>query len=83
VVASQGASGEMIPSVGPIFLGAKWNDPAHPGDYWKGMIDELVVLGRGLTAEEVKQAMNGFGDLFAVDARDKLSATWGSIKNCR
>ncbi|MFQ6044048.1 MAG: LamG-like jellyroll fold domain-containing protein, partial [Candidatus Poribacteria bacterium] len=26
-VASQDASGEMTPSDGPIFLGAKWNDP--------------------------------------------------------
>jgi hypothetical protein len=82
-VASQNASGEMIPSTGPIFLGAKWNDPAHPGDYWLGMIDELVVLGRGITAEEVKQAMEGFEAVFSVDARGKLAATWGSIKNHR
>lgn len=81
VVASQAASGQMIPSTGPIFLGAKWNDPAHPGDYWLGMIDELVVLGRGLTAEEVNQAMNGFEVLFSVDAQGKLASTWGSIKN--
>jgi hypothetical protein len=80
-VASQAASGEMIPTTGPIFLGAKWNDPGHPGDYWKGVIDELAVLGRGLTADEIKQAMNGFGMIFSVDAQGKLAATWGSIKN--
>ena len=81
-VASQDASGEMIPSTGPIFLGAKWNDPAHPGDYWQGMIDELAVFGRGLTAAEVNQAMAGLADLWstAVDSQGKLAATWGGLK---
>jgi hypothetical protein len=81
-VASQAASGEMIPSDGPIFLGAKWNDPGHPGDYWKGMIDELAVFKRGLTADEIKQAMNGLGNIFAAAlyAEGKLATTWGELK---
>lgn len=70
----------MTPSTGPIFLGAKWNDPGNPGDYWKGVIDELVVLGRGLTAEEINQAMEGFEAVFSVDAQGKLAATWGGLK---
>ena len=80
-VASNPASGEMVPSTGPIFLGAKWNDPAHPGDYWKGKIDELAVFGRGLTEDEIKETMKGMANVLAVDANGKLSTTWSHIKN--
>jgi len=83
-VVSQNASGEMTPSTGPIFLGAKWNDPAHPGDYWKGKIDEVAVFNRGLTEDEIKSLMDGFGKVFfAVEPKDKLAVRWGALKSTR
>jgi hypothetical protein len=78
-VAKLAASGEMIPSTGPLSLGAKWNDPGDPGDYWKGKIDELAVFNRGLTADEIKEAMKGLGNL-SVEPAGKLATTWASIK---
>ena len=80
-VVSQNASGEMRPSDGPIFLGAKWNDPNHAGDYWKGIIDELAVFSRGLTEDEVKEAMNGLTSIItAVEPKGKLAVKWGALK---
>ena len=84
-VVHQNASGEMIPTTGPLFIGAKWDDPAHPGDYWKGMIDELAIFNRGLTEEEIKEVMEkGLKAILmpstAVNAEDKLAVTWGEIK---
>ena len=79
-VASQDATGEMTPSTGPVFLGAKWNDPGHPGDYWKGIVDELVVFNRGLTEEEVKSLMGGFQGILPVAPKGKVAIRWGRIK---
>lgn len=79
-VAHLSASGEMIPSTGPISLGAKWNDPGNPGDYWKGKIDELAVFNRGLTADEIKEAMKGSVNILSVEPAGKLTTTWGNVK---
>ncbi|MCD6508314.1 LamG domain-containing protein [Candidatus Poribacteria bacterium] len=85
-VAHQNASGEMKPSTGPVFIGAKWDDPAHPGDYWKGKIDEVAIFNRGLTEDEIKEVMEkGLKAILAptttpVNSGGKLAATWGEIK---
>jgi len=47
-------------------------------DWYSGMIDEVKVYSRGLTADEVKKSMAG--DKAAVVSTDKLASTWGSIK---
>lgn len=43
-----------------------------------GMLDEFVMYNRALSDEEVQQDMNGV--LSAVSKLEKLSTTWGSIK---
>ena len=46
-----------------------------------GLIDEVRIWNRALTEDEVKKQMDmGFDDIFAVDARNKLATTWGTLK---
>lgn len=44
----------------------------------KGMIDEAAIWSRALSEDEIGQAMQG--DLQAVTAKDKVTTTWGNIK---
>ena len=47
-----------------------------------GLMDELNVWKRGLTAEEVKGIMElGIEEFFAVEAQGKLATTWGKLKS--
>ncbi|HID57050.1 TPA: LamG domain-containing protein [Candidatus Poribacteria bacterium] len=80
-VAHMDATGEMTPSAGPLFIGAKWNDPGHPGDYWKGVLDEIAIFNRGLTGDEIKEVMEGIGKVFAVNPQGKIAVSWGEIKS--
>lgn len=83
--------GELVgekatPNNGPVMV---WNDnnieiggrPDTNGgaNLYKGLLDELVVYDRALTAEEVEKVMNS-RDILTVDAVDKLTTTWGALK---
>jgi hypothetical protein len=49
--------------------------------YWKGMLDDMAVFSRALSADEIKGLMeNGLESLMAVYPDDKLTSTWGKIK---
>ncbi len=49
---------------------------------FNGLMDDLNVWKRGLTHEEVKDIMNNSLDkLLAVEARGKLTTTWGRLKS--
>ena len=52
--------------------------------FWSGRIDEFRVWSRVLTADEVKNAFDGtiMKDA-AIEKKDKLAVTWGSIKKMR
>ncbi len=48
---------------------------------FNGLMDELNVWKRGLTHEEVESIMNsGITEHLAVEARGKLTTTWGRLK---
>lgn len=47
--------------------------------FFKGMIDEVAIYNRALTAEEVKSATTGVVPA-AVEPVGKLAATWGAMK---
>ena len=52
--------------------------------YWKGMLDDMAVFSRALSADEVKDIMdNGLESLMAVQPNDKLATMWGKIKKVR
>ena len=72
---------EDIAMVGDIGGGeANWHLAQHGGNnsYFAGAVDELRFYRRALTAEEVKQNFESKG--WAVEGKDKLSTTWGMIK---
>lgn len=49
--------------------------------FFSGKIDELRIWERVLSADEVKKAFDG--TLMAIEKKDKLAITWGSIKDMR
>ena len=49
--------------------------------YFLGLIDEVRIWNRALSEEEVNEQMNkGHFEIFPVDPRQKLTATWGNLK---
>lgn len=59
-----------------LYLGSYWN--ATYG--LNGAIDEVYILKRALTQDEIKAAMNGLLDMMAVEPLGKLAAKWGLLK---
>lgn len=50
--------------------------------YFKGVIDEVAIFNRALSDSEIKAAMDGIMRLIlAVSPQDKLTVTWGKVKN--
>ena len=49
----------------------------HLNRFYKGLIDEVKVWNRPLTAEELKQSEL---QPSAVDATEKLTTLWGALK---
>ncbi len=75
-----------VPKHGPVML---WNendiriggrpDTNGGANLYKGLLDELVVYDRALTAKEVVTVMNA-KDILTVDLAGKLTTTWGALK---
>ena len=61
-------------------------DPARIGDWnqsrqWEGLIDEFIIFNTALGEDDVQAVMNdGLETTLAVDAKQKLAVTWGSLK---
>ena len=83
--------GELVgekatPNNGPVMV---WNDnnieiggrpdTNNGANLYKGLLDELVVYNRALSAEEVEAVMNS-QDILTVDVAGKLTTTWGALK---
>jgi hypothetical protein len=65
-------------SGGSIWL-AKWK--AGAGWDYKGVIDEVAVFSAALSADDLKSIMNnGLDKYSAVSSLDKLTSTWGQVK---
>ena len=85
---SELAGEKEVPNNGPVMV---WNDnnieiggrPDTNGGatlhLYKGLLDELAVYNRALTAEEVETVMNA-RDILTVDITGKLTTTWGALK---
>ncbi len=62
----------------PVIIGTAG---ANNQTYFLGMIDEVRIWNRALTEEEVNDHKEkGHFEIFAVDPRQKLATTWGSLK---
>ena len=67
----------------PVILGVGRSVNGNIGEdtYFNGLIDDLGIWDRGLTAEEVEEVMDrGLPSRFSVDARGKMATTWGRLK---
>lgn len=58
---------------------------AAVGPTWafNGLLDEFLLFHRALTEKEVERLAKGQSNPFAVEPADKLTTTWGEIKNSR
>lgn len=51
-------------------------------DRWiKGLIDEVAIFNKALSAKEIGTVMNGLKGVMAVEAGGKLASKWGQLKN--
>ncbi|MBC8236263.1 LamG domain-containing protein [bacterium] len=67
--------GATIQIDGSIMVGAR-----HPGsEFFTGIIDEVALYNRILDLDEIKRDMEAVGGA-AVFPKDKLTTTWGKIK---
>jgi hypothetical protein len=48
--------------------------------WYTGGIDELFIFDRVIDEDEVKQIMNGFADMLALEPIEKAATTWGHVK---
>ena len=62
-------------------IGALWNGDEGDEGFTAGLIDEVSIYDRTLSADEVEQNFNAGG--LAVNAAGKLALTWGGIKLSR
>jgi hypothetical protein len=76
IVPGEFAQGEGTGNTGGLYVG---NSPAYAGVAAKFILDELVVYTRALEQNEIQEIMEG--DFTPVEARDKLTSTWGKIKH--
>jgi len=64
----------------PLWIG--FDGRADPGEFpaFVGIIDEVSVYNRVLSADEVKQNFDSGRPAFAVSPVEKLAGTWGEVK---
>ncbi len=63
LVASEASSGNIVqPPQNRLFIGTK-SPQAPSGDTWNGRLDEVAIFNKALTADEIKQVMQGISRL--------------------
>ena len=62
----------------PLVVGGGVQRPQY---VFEGALDEVAVFNRALNQTEIKEIMEGIGQILTVKAEDKLPITWGMIKN--
>ncbi len=78
LVIEQGMSGNLMPNDSTLRIGHR-EASTH---WWKGMLDEVAVFNRALSEDEINLIMEqGLTAAMAVTSEDKLSITWGYIKD--
>lgn len=73
------AGGGVIDVSGEPSLDIGWRRSSGSAFFTGGM-DELFIYSRVLEQDEIKDIMNGFGDVLAVEPEGKLASTWGALK---
>ena len=68
-------SGELVENDSPVVMGHDLMQSAYP---LQGMLDEVALFKRALTAAEIKELTNGI--ILAVNPQECLAISWGRIK---
>ncbi len=55
----------------------------HDGRWLNGMMDNVRIYDRVLSADEVMQNFEAKSDQLPVEPAEKLSTTWGALKRKR
>jgi hypothetical protein len=63
----------------PVKKAPDTTSPVLIGNRFAGQVDEFVMYSRALSKDEVKAIYDN--DFLAVEARGKLSTTWGELKS--
>ena len=71
--------GDFIPFIEPVYLGAG-NNRGEAERFFNGIIDEVRIYNRPLTADEVTQ---NFEIGLSVEATKKLPIVWGALKTAQ
>jgi len=72
---SEGASGDTPQNMDERRIGSE-----HDGRFLIGMVDEVRIYDRILSAEEVEQNFNVKSNFMAVAPAGKVATTWGKVK---
>ena len=70
--------GKLVPVESPLLLGTE--EPFRLTRYYNGDMDEFAMFNRGLSEKEIKDIQGGIADVLPVEPTDKLSTTWGILK---
>jgi len=73
---SAGNSGDLVPDGNPLVVG----DERPPNRLFQGLIDEVAVFNRAISADEVNEIMGGIGGVISVEPAGKIATTWADIK---
>lgn len=65
----------------PLTIGCGYANGSR-ASFLNGAVDEVAIFNRALSDDEVKELMEGLGQLvYPVDPRSKLAVTWGEVKS--
>ena len=70
--------GKLVPVEAPLLLGTE--EPFNLNRYYNGDMDEFAMFNRGLSQNEIKEIQGGIAEILRVEPTDKLSTTWGTLK---
>ncbi|RKU14492.1 hypothetical protein C6501_08225 [Candidatus Poribacteria bacterium] len=69
---------KLVPVESPLLLGTE--EPLNLNRYYNGDMDEFAMFNRGLSQKEIRKIQEGIEDFLAVEPTDKLSTSWGILK---
>ncbi len=69
---------KLVPVESPLLLGTE--EPFNLNRYYNGDMDEFAMFNRGLSKKEIRKIQGGIENILAVEPTDKLSTTWGTLK---
>ncbi|MDE0635742.1 MAG: LamG domain-containing protein [Candidatus Poribacteria bacterium] len=69
---------KLVPVESPLLLGTE--EPLNLNRYYNGDMDEFAMFNRGLSQKEIRKIQGGIENILAVEPTDKLSITWGTLK---